>query len=443
MRTRSLRIVADRRPFLSTPVFAAAGRAGGLLIPFVIAAVFGATAQTDAFFFAFNVILSLAVLFNPVFITVLMPYLAEKKDDQDQVINLVNGFVLLCLPVVFIAGILMWLVLIPLMAHTSGINQEQLVWMNRYFLGMMPFVLLWVWISGTHSIFHTFRVFWFPALSPIIRSMTVVAFLILFHRSMGLYSIVAGYLVGELLRWLIGIRMLIRRGWWHLKIQWEYVFPQFRSFMKQAGFQILALLAINWIPLVDQWFASWFSDGSISVMSYADRLFKIPYQLFLTGFLHIYLTHWSESYFRESSADFSGRVKGDILKVLIVTIVLSAAAALLARPLTGLFFAMSDLGAVQRRQVADLFAWLILGFPAIALNLLYVRVLLVMKKAHVFCIQAWVRFFLNIALNAVFMRIWGLTGIAVATTFVYVVTTLWLYFYVQRTWESAGREEGP
>ena len=47
---------SNRRPFLSTAVFTIAGRAGGLILHFVIAFYYGVNAETDAFFFSYGIV---------------------------------------------------------------------------------------------------------------------------------------------------------------------------------------------------------------------------------------------------------------------------------------------------------------------------------------------------------------------------------------------------
>jgi len=72
--------MSQARPFISTSFFAILGRSAGLIVPFVIAMVYGANRQTDSFFFAYSLIFALVSIFSHIFESALIPYLAEKKD---------------------------------------------------------------------------------------------------------------------------------------------------------------------------------------------------------------------------------------------------------------------------------------------------------------------------------------------------------------------------
>lgn len=65
--------------FLSTPIFAVMGRAGGMIIPFFIAYCYGVSKETDAFFFSYAFVFFAGALFQQVLESVLVPYFAEQR----------------------------------------------------------------------------------------------------------------------------------------------------------------------------------------------------------------------------------------------------------------------------------------------------------------------------------------------------------------------------
>jgi len=433
----------NKRPFVSTSALVVLGRVGGMVLPFMIAYFYGAGPDTDGFFLAYNLIISIASLFNPVFELVLVPYLAEYKSDTQKVSNMANSYVMFCMPVVLLITAGVGFIAAPAMVYCSGLDTHAARLTIVMIFSMLPVVIFWIWSAGHNGIFYTYKSFWFPAISPLLRSLCVILFLLLGSRSLGVYAIAIGYSVGEVCRWLVGVLLLMRHRWWKFHIQWQESKARFMEFMRQAWYQVLALLAINLIPITDQWFASWYGSGNLSLMSYADRLFKIPYQFFLTGFLAIFLSDWSDNYFKQDSKNFWQYVKRDIRRVFLVTLVFSIVAAFLSRPIVFIGFGFGEFSSRQLDVLSNLFFWLILGFAPTALNLLYIRVLFVIKKSEVFCLQAWARFLLNIMFNYIFSRIWGLPGIVISTTFVYVVTTGWLYYYVENyRKKNIGSESG-
>ena len=69
--------MSSKRPFFETTVLAALGRIGGLLVPFLAAAIYGASPETDAFFFAYMLAFVFLTLFSSIFEATLIPYLTE------------------------------------------------------------------------------------------------------------------------------------------------------------------------------------------------------------------------------------------------------------------------------------------------------------------------------------------------------------------------------
>ena len=417
--------------FFSTPFLTALGRSGGLIIPFLVAFKYGAGPTTDAFFLAYGLNISIGSVFTPVFESFLLPYLTEQKKVQENINQLSSGVLVFCLPAVVILSFLVWVLLPWFLTQWSGLGPEISHLAARLFLEMIPVLILGVWTSAFNGIFHTHKIFWFPALSPLLRSLWVVAFLWLGHHTLGIHAVTLGYVIGDIFRWAAGRVLLGFLGRWKFQSQWKKMQFQVKDFLRQTVWQILGLLGINLIPLTDQWFASWLGAGKLSLASYSDRLFQVPYQLFLTGLLQVFLSYWSETYHEEAPESVWNKGQKDIRRAFQISFVLSILLALLQGPIVKLTFGFGHFSKEELKLIASFFGWLMLGFSPTVLNLLYARVLFVMRKSNVFFLQSWLRFFLNIFFDYLFMKWWGFQGIAISTTLVYVVTTVWLYGYLQ------------
>jgi len=425
------------RHLISTPVFAVLGRLGGALLPLCVAFYFGANASTDAFFLAFTLVISLTGLFAPFFESLLVPYLAEYKENPSKVSSICNGVLVLILPAALGVAVLVGFFVPHILSLGSGLAAESISMTGTYFFEMMPLFLFWILAAAGNSIFFTFKTFWYPAVAPLVRSLTAILFLVFLHAALGLSAATAGLAVGEVLRWFLGLGLLISLGYWKFTINWRESGEKIRQFMGQAGYQIAAMLALNLIPFTDQWFASWFGTGSVTLVSYADRVFQIPFQFAMAGFVQIFLSYWSESYVRESQVEFWIKAKRDIRNSLIAASVFSLVLIAARGPIIDLLYGQGRLEEAQLNLLKTLFAWFLIGFPAAVINLLYVRILFVMKKSSVFFVQSTIRLGLNILLNYVFMRLWGLPGIAMATAFVFVGSTLWMHRYLAAQWKRS------
>lgn len=421
--------------FISTPILAAIGRFGGMLIPIVIAFVFGATRHTDAFFLAFALTFFFLSLIQQIFESLLLPFLSEHKlNDASQIVPFVLRILKVLLPLLVITALAVWLFLKSGLNRGSGFNAETAGETARLFLCMLPFLLFSVLVSALNGILNSYKYYWLPAVSPALRSLGVIAAIFLFHQKMGIYAIALGFVLGELLRLWLSVYLVQKLKLLSFSVKSDS--QSLRLFWHQCGFQLAALIAVQMIPLMNQWFATWLQTGDVSLYSYADRLYLIPYQIFLMGVSQIFLSDWSDSYVQKTAAEFRAKVINDVRLAVLVASGISAILLLggiFAKPL---FQLVLSVDAEQAGRVASVFNWLILGFAPAVMTSLLLRVLFVMKTSVHFFIQSMVRLAAQVVLILLLLPLMGLTGIAGATTLSTLFSAVWLFFMVKKIWQA-------
>jgi len=427
-----------KRHFLSTPLFAFAGRAGGMIIPFFIAYYYGAGSETDAFFFAFAIVFFIFGLFQQVFESMLLPYLAEhNRRDIRAGAAFISRVSAYFVPGLGILCLLIWLVLPGFLTRASGLGAASSELAAKLFLQMIPFLLLGVLVSGINGIFNTSRVFWFPAFSPFIRSVVVVLCMVLFHDFLGIFALPGGFVAGEFIRWALSLLLMVRLGLWKFGLQPESSVKLESGFARQVGYQVMALAAVQMMPLGSQWFASYLGHGGLSVLNYADRLYAVPFQIFLAGMSQIFLSHWTEAYSEHPEGIFRRNIHRDLGVTLVVSFVISGVLWLLRKPVVLILYGHGGLTAFELQEITGLFGWFVLGLsPAIA-GSLYLRLLFVMRKAEVFCILSWGKLILHLVLTGILILFAGIQGLAIATTLANIAALIAIHIYVQSQWKEA------
>jgi peptidoglycan biosynthesis protein MviN/MurJ (putative lipid II flippase) len=155
---------------LTTTTLQIIGRAIGLASPFFIAVWFGATGETDTFFFAYGIVLFLSNIFSPAIEHVIVPYIAELRSADlnvdDFVGRLVGVTAAALLPVVLAA---FWISK-PFLSVITNFDADQIMLARRTFAEMSPIVILLVWTSIVAGTLNAHKRFAWPALSPGIRA---------------------------------------------------------------------------------------------------------------------------------------------------------------------------------------------------------------------------------------------------------------------------------
>lgn len=420
------------RHFLWSPLLATIGRSVGMLIPFFIAYFFGAGIETDAFFLAFGLINFLIIVFTQLFESVMVPQLVEQRSRSQKASDFANGVFFHILPAVALLCIGIGFALPRVLIHWSGWNEALAHRAAHLFMALTPFLFLGIWSTVGNGIFYAHQVFWFPNLSPLIRSVVVVIFIYALHHSLGIQALVIGYVAGEALRWMGGVSLLSCFSLWRFQVDWRRQRETIRSFLKKDLYQVFALGAISIIYFIDLAFASSLGEGNVSLVNYADRLLQVPYLFFQGGFLQVFHSLWSESYYEKPFKQVWRTLGRDVRIVFIVSLVFSLTAWFLRTFLIRLVFDHGGFSNEQLESLDSFFGWLVLGFAPGLVYLLYVRFLFILRESVFYLNLAWIHLIGKAILNLILMRLFGINGIAMATTVAYGSLSLALHYHVAR-----------
>ncbi len=420
------------RPLLSTPFLVVLGRLGGALIPFFLAHFYGVSPATDAFFFVFGVLLLALETFSHLLEAVLLPDLAVFQKRSEKMFYFGNSVLTVTLGISIVFFGFFSIAAPFFLGHWSGSGGEFAGRVSRLLLEMSPFLFLGACTCMANGIFYAHKIFWMPALSPLIRSGIVVISILLAHGRLGIHAATQGFAAGEAVRTSLTFLLLAQLTSWRPKLHWKEIEGEVKVFLNHAAFQVLAIVAFNLFLVTDQWFASRLGEGKLSLFSYSDRLFLIPYQLFGAGFLHILHSDWSDLYHQEPTEIFLAKIGKDIRVVLGIAAVFSFLAWGFSPFAVRLAFGHGHMQPEDLRVIGTLFGWQMIGFIPAVVNLIYSRIFFILKKSRFYFAYSWGRFFLKVVLNVLFMGIYGLKGIVVSTVMVNLSAAAWLHFYLRR-----------
>ncbi len=275
-------------------LFTLASRVTGLARELLIASWFGASALTDAFNVAFRIPNLFRRLFaEGAFSQAFVPVLASTRETAGdeatqrlvrQVATLLFGvLVLTCILGVVGAPGLVWLLASGLGQSAQG--HEAAVWMTRIMFPYIGFMSLVALAAGVLNTWHRFAV---PAAAPVLLNLSMIGvawWARPWFEAWGwhpIYTLAAGVMLGGLLQ-LTAMGLALHR----LGVRpWPGIGPRaWRAAWAEPGCQrILALMApallgvgVAQLSLViNTQIASHMTPGSVSWLSYADRLMEFP-----------------------------------------------------------------------------------------------------------------------------------------------------------------------
>ncbi len=413
------------RDTINTTIWSTLGKAAGFLIPFFIAAWFGVSSETDAFFFAYGLILFLSGIFAPVVESVIVPYIAEARTNNEDVGKFVGGILGVSgVGLLVLAGLFI-LVTKPVLSLITRFDGQTLGLVHRLLIETAPLIIFLTWTSVLAGTLNTYKRFAFPAISPAFRAAFNLTIIFAFKDAYGVHSIALGYVVGELARLIILLIVIKKLNLFKLCLSFR-VGAKLGRFFKTASYQIIGMAAVGLNPIIDRTMASWLGAGSVSVLYYADRLYMIPVTLMTTGLMVVLLSHWSQRYYQSGPQ----RLKQDVYKAVkvvgLITIPITLLLIIFHQPIVNLAFGRGRFAQERLSDVGLVWICYLLGFVPAMIVSVFFRALLTLKSTKVLMQWAFCLVLLKILLNFILMRHLNVVGIALATSIASVFSLCYL-----------------
>jgi putative peptidoglycan lipid II flippase len=393
----------------------------GLLIPLFIARWYGVSKETDAFFFAYSIVLFVTGIFSTVAEAVIVPFIAERKAlGNESIKQFLSEIVTIAGAVILAITFLLWLFIDPALSIATNFSAVERNSVSRlvtesFFLPF--FVVISSIYAGTLNAYGKFVV---PVMSQALRSVVAIIIILIFRNIFGVHAIIAGYVIGECSR-LFLVGLFVRRAGifgilWRVKVSEKLL-----EYLKTASLHIVSMAVVGLSPITDKFMASWLASGTVTILEYANKLYFIPVSLVTSGFTVVLLSHWSKMRYEGKDDNLWHDVKKATLVVALVGIFLTVVALAIGRPANVLIFSSKNLAPSQIDQITDAFFAYVLGLTPYIVSQVYVRGLLVMKDTRSLLNIAVVLVVSNLVFDLILMKYMGGIGIALSSSVVAVI----------------------
>ncbi len=320
----------------------------GLVRETLVASVYGAGPLTDAFFVAFRLPNMLRRLFaEGAFTQAFIPVLAQSQQESPQetrrVLDTVATMLFWVLTVVVAVGVvaapgLVWLVASGLRqdAETFGIA----VLMTRW---MFPYILLISLVALAAAILNLSKRFAAPAFAPVLLNVSIILAALFLGRFFDppVLALCAGVMIGGVLQLLWQVPSLVKIGllprirftpWKALKD------PAVQRVLKNMAPTLLAVSVSQFSLIINTQIASWLAPGSVSWVSYGDRLMEFPTSLLGIAMGTLLLPSLSQANAAGNTQRYSDLLDWGLRLALLLATPAMVGLALMAKPLTALLF---------------------------------------------------------------------------------------------------------
>ncbi len=331
--------------------FTLLSRLTGLVRDILIARAFGAGSLTDAFWVAFRIPNLLRRLFaEGAFAQAFVPILGETRNrGSDEaarhLLDRVASLLTFTLMGVTLLGILgaPWIV----SAMGSGLRSAEragdfhaAVWMTR---AMFPYILCMSLVAFASGVLNTWRRFAVPAFTPVLLNLSmIVACIWLAPRfATPIYALAIGVMAGGVAQLAVQFLALARLGLrprigLDLRLAWAD--PTVKRIMRQMLPAIVGVSVAQISMLINTNIATWLAPGSVTWLSFADRLMEFPTALLGMALSTVLLPSLSQAHAGGRTEEYSSLLDWGLRLTLLLGLPACLGLALMSRALVSTLF---------------------------------------------------------------------------------------------------------
>lgn len=357
----------------------------GLVREQLVAAMFGASAWTDAFNVAFRIPNLLRRLFaEGAFAQAFVPLLAhtraaEGDEPTRRLIDAVATVLTWILVGTCIVGVVAAPVVVWLMA--SGLKDlDTAIVMTRI---MFPYIGFMSFVALTSGALNTWGEFAVPAATPMMLNVVMIAAAVFAapwvesHGWPGVYALSWGVMAGGVLQLAVQWPALRRLGLVPrlgtslaaLRTAWHH--PGVRRVLKQMSPALLGVSVAQISLLINTQLASHLGTGAVSWIAYADRLMEFPTALLGVALGVVLVPQLAKRRAEGDTAAYSALIDWGLRLVLLLALPCAIALVVFAEPLLAVLYHYGRFTAADVAAVA----WPLEGYGCGLLGIIAVKVL--------------------------------------------------------------------
>lgn len=436
-------VVAKRTDALSGVVFHAMRMMAGTLVSRVLglvremltAALFGATRQLDAFFVAYTLANlsrqllaegALSASFVPVFSRTLA---SDGRDSAKRLADEALTILIFGCSAVVAAGVILSPFLVNIMAPGFAPGERAVaVTLTRM---LFPFLMLVSVGALAMGVLNSLGSFFIPAVAPALSNLAYIIFLLATKSRLSVWNLAFAVLTGGAFHMMLQVYWCSRLKFTLRPRRPSLGDPQLRSMMT-LFLPYAAGLSLNQLnPVISRMLGSFLDGGSISVLTYADRVLQLPLGLFVIAISQAVLPVLSRQD-PNDTASFCDFVRGAMHFNLFVVLPVAAGLCIVSHEVVHLLFfrgAFSEWAWHATGTALSLYA---LGLPGMASSTVIMRAIYARRMPRAAVLVTGVTVAVNLAASVVLMRYFAYAGLAAASAAAFTTASIFAAFKLSR-----------
>ncbi len=386
-----------------------------------IAYKFGTAPELDAFLVALTIPFLVLTVIAGSFNSALIPtYIkVREKEGFGAAQQLFSGATIWSMGLLMLTTLIVLVtspIYLPLIA--KGFSPEKLALTYNLLWLLSPLILLSGICNIWGAVLNAGEQFALVALIPMTTSVVTVIFLFGF-TSWGVYTLVAGIVVGQFVE-MVSIGVTLHRQGISLIPKWH----GFTTYLNEVASQYIPTIAGAFLmtstDLVDRSMAAMLPSGSVAALNYGNRAISLPIIIASTAVSAAVMPYFSKLVASEDWKSVRQSLQHYLILIFAASVPLTAAIFFFSEPIVYFLLQRGSFTANDAKVVAQIQSCFAIQIPFYIACMLVVRLISAMRNNQVLIWGSAGNLLINIVLNYVFMQWWGVAGIALSTSCVYI-----------------------
>jgi putative peptidoglycan lipid II flippase len=293
-----------------------------------------------------------------------------------------------------------------------------------WFYGMALYFAIWL---------RAEKFFAMAASAPMLPPLVIIASLLLGGSHATIHTLLYGTLAGTALHMVVLGAVVWRKlpdGWQWLKRCAQLWEPQNWNVMRNAFAYLLGGVVFGVSTVVDQTMASWLQPGSVVVLNYSDKVCSIVLALTATAASEALFPYFADSVARREWALLKKHLLHLTGLILLVAIPMTLVLIFFAPLVVHLLFQRGSFGPEDTARVASVLRCLALQIPFYIAGTIASTLAVSLQATRFLLISCFGAMAVNIGLNWLLMGPLGVSGIALSTACVHLLSAAALYLFL-------------
>lgn len=394
----------------------------------VLAAGYGTSIYSDAYVTAMNIPQVIFAIIGSTLATVLIPMYMEVHSNEGEegslkFINNVSNLVIIACVILSVLGFMFTEQIVNIFA--MGYKGEAL----QVAINFTRITIIGVVFTGLSYVMTSYlqikNDFIMPGLSSVPKNVIIIVATLLSIKH-GPYLMIWGTLIGMLSEFFFQLPFAIKQGYKYVPIV-----DIKDKYIKKMGWLIAPVLigvAVNQVnTLVDRTLASTLPVGTVSALNYSNKLTSFVIAIFITSISTVIYPILSQLSHDNNKDRFTSSVIKSINCVIILILPITVGTIVLALPIVRVLF---ERGAFDQRATyltALALAMYSIGMVAYGLRDVLGKIFYSLQDTKTPMVNGIVAVVMNIIMDLVFIKFWGLAGLTLATSLSSMVCIMLLF----------------